>query len=70
MVKVIIGILLMVFALICIGSTVFEFIAAKGKMGIWSEDVMGAAAFHATCMIIASFLLFRPKSSEKVRSEE
>ena len=57
MVKTIIAVILIALALICMGSTVFEFFAARGKISIWSEDVMGACAFHGLCMIIAAFLL-------------
>ncbi len=57
MAKTIIAIILIVLALACMGSTVYDFLVARGKMSIWSEDVMGACAFHGICMIIAAFLL-------------
>lgn len=60
MVKQTIGIILIILALICIGSAVYEFLTAKGEMSIWSVNVLGAAGFHAVCMIIAAFLLARP----------
>ena len=60
MLKQIIGAILILLALIYVGVTVYEFIAAKGAMRIWSVDVLGAAGFHAVCMIVASFLLVRP----------
>jgi len=52
---------LILLALVCMGSTVCKYLAAKGRMGIWSENVMGAALFHGGCMIAASFLLARRK---------
>jgi hypothetical protein len=57
MVKTIIAVVLIALALVCMGSTVFEFFSARGKISIWSPDVMGACAFHGLCMIIAAFLL-------------
>ncbi|MBI5499841.1 MAG: hypothetical protein HY907_06335 [Deltaproteobacteria bacterium] len=46
-------------ALACVGSTVVESLTSAGRID-WLEDVVGAGAFHATCMIVASFLLTRP----------
>lgn len=57
MLKKIIGILCMVLALVCIGTAVYGFIAAKGGQSIWSVDVLGATAFHAVFMMIGVFLL-------------
>ncbi|MHC9543765.1 MAG: hypothetical protein AB9903_29985 [Vulcanimicrobiota bacterium] len=57
MTKTIIAVILIVLALACIGSTVYEYFAARGRISIWSEDIMGACAFHGICMIIAAFLL-------------
>ena len=62
--KRIIGILLIILALICVGTMVYEFVAAKGEMRIWSINVLGASAFHGACMIIAMFLLARPEIKE------
>jgi len=57
MVKTVIAVILIALALICMGSTVYEFLAARGRISIWSQDVMGACFFHGLCMIIAAFLL-------------
>ncbi|MGV8124236.1 MAG: hypothetical protein AB2L14_31205 [Candidatus Xenobiia bacterium LiM19] len=57
MVKTIIAVILIVLALACMGSTVYEYFTARGRISLWSEDVMGACAFHGICMIIAAFLL-------------
>jgi hypothetical protein len=70
MVKKIIGAILIILALICVGATVYEFFAAKGEMRIWSANVLGAAGFHAVCMIIASFLLARPAVKEEPQGKE
>lgn len=70
MLKKIIGAILIFLALICVGITVYEFIAAKGAMPIWSVDVLGAAGFHAVCMIIASFLLARPAVKKDDQEKE
>jgi hypothetical protein len=45
--KQIVGVILILLALICVGATVYEYIAAKGAISIWSVDVLGAAGFHA-----------------------
>lgn len=70
MIKKIIGAILIILALICIGTTIYEFLAAKGEMRIWSADVLGAAGFHGVCMIIASFLLARPAVKEEHKGKE
>jgi hypothetical protein len=70
MVKKIIGVVFMILALMCIGATVYEFIAAKGAMNIWSVDVLGAAAFHGVCMIIAVFLLAHPTVKKGEQTKE
>ena len=70
MIKTIIAVILIFLAMICVGSTVYEFIAAKGEMGIFSADVLGAAAFHGICMIIASFLLATKKEKNTVETVE
>jgi hypothetical protein len=62
--KRIIALILIALALLCMGSTVWEYLAAKGARSIWSADVMGAAAFHGSAMIAAAFLL----SGGKARS--
>jgi len=63
--KTIIAVILIVLALACMGSTVYEFFAACGRISIWSGDVIGACAFHGICMIVAAFLL----SSSAVKKE-
>ncbi len=68
--KRIIGIILITLALICVGTTVYEFLVAKGEMRIWSVDVLGAAGFHGACMIIAVFLLARPAIKEDKKEKE
>ncbi len=70
MAKKIIGAILIILALICVGSTVYEFLATKGEMRVWSAGVLGAAGFHAVCMIIASFLLARPAAKEEHQGKE
>ena len=60
----------MLLALICFGVTVYKFWATKGEMRIWSVNVLGAAGFHAVCMISASFLLARPAVKEGQKGEE
>ncbi len=65
-----IGVLLIILALICVGSTVYEFIVANGEMSIWSVNVLGAAGFHAACMIVASFLLGQPASESTLKIQE
>ena len=70
MLKQILGAILILLALICVGATVYEFIAAKGAMSIWSVDVLGAAGFHAVCMIIAVFLLARPMVKKDNQEKE
>ena len=70
MLKKIIGAILILLALICVGITVYEFLAAKGEMRIWSVDVFGAAGFHGACMIIAAFLLARPAVKEANKEKE
>jgi hypothetical protein len=68
--KQIVGVILILLALICVGATVYEYIAAKGAISIWSVDVLGAAGFHAVCMIIASFLLARPAVKKDEQEKE
>ena len=70
MVKKSIGALFILLGLVCIGSTVYEFIVANGEMRFWSVDVLGAAAFHAVCMIVASFLLAQPASKGTLKTQE
>ena len=70
MLRKIIGVLLIILALVCVGTTVFEFIASNGAMSIWSVNVLGAAAFHAACMIIAAFLLTEPASKIEFKAKE
>ena len=70
MLKQVIGVILILLALICVGATVYEFIAAKGAMRIWSVGVLGAAGFHAVCMIVASFLLARPTVTKDDQEKE
>ena len=70
MVKKIIGAIFIILALICVGTTIYEFLAAKGEMRIWSAGVLGAAGFHGACMIIASFLLARPAVKEEHQRKE
>ena len=65
-----IGLLLIVLALVCVGTTVYEFIVSNGEMSIWSVNVLGAAAFHAACMIIASFLLAEPAPRIAIKAKE
>jgi len=69
MFKIILAVLLMILALICAGSTVYDFVAAKGAMSIWSAEVIGAAAFHGICMIAAMFLLADPAKLNKLGKE-
>jgi len=54
----------------CIGSTIHEFIVARGAIGIWSADIMGPAAFHAICMIGAAFLLAQRKVSQPALDDQ
>ena len=70
MLKKSIGVVFMILAIICIGATVYEFIAAKGGMSIWSADVLGAAAFHGVFMIIAMFLLARSTVKKDDQAKE
>ena len=70
MIKKIIGVVLILLALMCVGTTVYECIVAKGAMSIWSVDVLGTAAFHGGCMIIAVFLLARPTVKKDDQAKE
>jgi hypothetical protein len=70
MLKKIIGVIFIILALMCAGATVYEFIAAKGAMHIWSVDVLGAAGFHGVCMIIAVFLLAHPTGKKGEQEKE
>ena len=70
MLKQIVGVILILLALICVGATIYECIAANGALSIWSVDVLGAAGFHAACMIIASFLLARPAVTKDEQEKE
>ena len=70
MLKQILGVILILLALICVGATVYEFIAAKGAISIWSVDVLGAAGFHGVCMIIAVFLLAHPTVKKGEQEKE
>jgi hypothetical protein len=70
MLKRSVGVLFILLALICVGSTVYEFIVSNGEMRILSANVLGAAGFHAVCMIIASFLLAQPTSRIAIEGKE
>jgi hypothetical protein len=60
MIKGILGVLLILVALGCIGATVYSYLAGGGDTPLWSVDVVGAFVFHAVAMAAAMFLVAQP----------
>ena len=64
-VRTLIGIILIILALLCVGSAVVEAFSAPHAFRLGSWASLGTFLFHGACMIVASLLIARSPSAPK-----